>query len=253
MKLSIFLAALFLVLGIPKINSQHSSKNSCRIEYAMVFNSRFDGGKSFNNFNSVLLIEDNVSLFYSRPEKNVKQHDDGLNYDVFSDTTFKVVKNFEKSALLFEDRSFTSKKLVYNDTLHPMQWLLTSEERKIDSLTCFKAVCYFKKRNYVAWYCPSIPIQNGPWKLGGLPGLVVEAYDENKDLYFILSRISFTSENINISEVGSSLSYQDYVSNAKKFLRKIEGNMQASGDNQDCITCEQKSTITLSTWEKIFQ
>ncbi len=57
-------------------------------------------------------------------------------------------------------------------------WELEAETRQIGGLTVHKARARFRGRNYTAWYCPEIPVPVGPWKLHGLPGAILEAYDE---------------------------------------------------------------------------
>lgn len=41
-------------------------------------------------------------------------------------------------------------------------------------------MCYFRGRSYVAWFTMDIPIENGPWKFAGLPGLILKVYDDKK-------------------------------------------------------------------------
>lgn len=49
---------------------------------------------------------------------------------------------------------------------------------------CQLAKTNFKGRTWYAWYAEDIPLPEGPWKLIGLPGLILKAYDENKEYSF---------------------------------------------------------------------
>jgi GLPGLI family protein len=80
-----------------------------------------------------------------------------------------------------------------------INWTITQETKEMMGVQCQKAVCDFKGRTYEAWFCSQLPYNNGPWKLGGLPGLILEAYDTKKEVVF--SFISFenaTGEPISI-------------------------------------------------------
>lgn len=41
-----------------------------------------------------------------------------------------------------------------------------------------RARCAFRGRNYEAWYAPEIAVSAGPWKFGGLPGLILAIKDD---------------------------------------------------------------------------
>lgn len=43
-----------------------------------------------------------------------------------------------------------------------------------------------------------MPFQAGPWKLNRLPGLIVEAYDENKQIYFQFAGIENVKQGHNV-------------------------------------------------------
>lgn len=40
-------------------------------------------------------------------------------------------------------------------------------------------------RNYEVWFAPILPYSTGPWKLSGLPGLMLKAYDTEKQVEFL--------------------------------------------------------------------
>lgn len=52
-----------------------------------------------------------------------------------------------------------------------------------------KATCRFRGRDYEAWYTPEIPRSEGPWKLQGLPGLILKASDNRQHYTFVCTGI----------------------------------------------------------------
>jgi GLPGLI family protein len=70
------------------------------------------------------------------------------------------------------------------DTLPGIAWHIHCETATFGGLHCQKATAHFKGRDYTAWFCPDLPLHVGPWKLNGLPGVIVEAYDVKKEVVF---------------------------------------------------------------------
>lgn len=66
------------------------------------------------------------------------------------------------------------------------QWNITDSIKVSDNLRLQKATTRFGGRNWVAWFSKEIPIPYGPYKFNGLPGLIMELYDNKKDYYFNL-------------------------------------------------------------------
>ncbi|WP_185288882.1 GLPGLI family protein [Chryseobacterium lactis] len=64
------------------------------------------------------------------------------------------------------------------------QWNITDSTKVINNLRLQKAITQFGGRNWVAWFSKEIPIPYGPYKFNGLPGLIIELYDEKKDYCF---------------------------------------------------------------------
>ncbi len=65
-----------------------------------------------------------------------------------------------------------------------IKWKISSDTMSFGALHCQKATTHFKGRDYTAWFCPDLPMQGGPWKLSGLPGLILEAYDTKRQVEF---------------------------------------------------------------------
>ena len=72
----------------------------------------------------------------------------------------------------------------YSENLPVQEWELCDDTITIAEHFCQKATCRFRGRDFVAWFAPDIPISNGPWKFGGLPGLILKVYD-NEKLYVV--------------------------------------------------------------------
>ena len=70
----------------------------------------------------------------------------------------------------------------YTEPWPLMQWTLADEQQTICGYQCQKATCHWRGRDYVAWFTSAIPLKSGPWKFGGLPGLIMKIYD-TKHLY----------------------------------------------------------------------
>jgi GLPGLI family protein len=76
-----------------------------------------------------------------------------------------------------------------------IEWKLEPETKKIGKFKTHKATALFRGRNYTAWYALEIPLPYGPWKLGGLPGLILEAYDTKKKMYLYFKNLEYPTEN----------------------------------------------------------
>ena len=65
----------------------------------------------------------------------------------------------------------------YTEPWPSMHWTLGSEKQTVCGYQCQRATCHWRGRDFVAWFTPQIPLKSGPWKFGGLPGLIMKVYD----------------------------------------------------------------------------
>lgn len=105
----------------------------------------------------------------------------------------------------------------YEEPVTKQEWVITGE--KFDTLDyhCTMATCVYAGREYKAWFTEEIPLSYGPWKLGGLPGLIIKAETTDGDYRFALSGIETVKESKSIT-----LWQRDFVRSNRKKTRKQE-------------------------------
>lgn len=88
---------------------------------------------------------------------------------------------------------------VYSDSVPSLEWSFSAEETDtILDYECRKATTEFAGRNYTAWFTPEIPLPFGPYKFGGLPGLILKIEDAEQQ--FIWEAKGFERTNAPIME-----------------------------------------------------
>ncbi|WP_329905094.1 GLPGLI family protein [Porphyromonas pogonae] len=65
----------------------------------------------------------------------------------------------------------------YSEELPIVKWESVDGSMDVCGYKCAKAVGSYAGRRWTVWYTPDIPLPYGPWKLIGLPGLVLKATD----------------------------------------------------------------------------
>lgn len=91
---------------------------------------------------------------------------------------------FIKENKFFGKEFISLQTYIYEDKVPEIKWKVSKDTSSFSGVACQMATTTYEGKNWTAWFAPSLPFQSGPWKLSGLPGLIIEAYDENKTVYF---------------------------------------------------------------------
>lgn len=73
---------------------------------------------------------------------------------------------------------------LIEEPLPELIWQITKDTATFSGLHCQKALATLDGKNWIAWFAPSLPFQSGPWKLQGLPGLIIAAADQQNSVQF---------------------------------------------------------------------
>ena len=106
------------------------------------------------------------------------------------DQITEAVDNTRKTVWFFEPvvfQNWPEGSLTVDDVLAPgtftyteqprLEWTFGEGEKEVCGYPCQQARTRYGGRDWTVWYTPGIPAAFGPWKLGGLPGLILEAED----------------------------------------------------------------------------
>lgn len=178
-----------LFVGFCQIICAQSFVSKIKVEYKM--STLFTG--NYQDYKATLYANEDVSRFeYAIVDKNQDEDvalitSDNNNYEFnfkVKDTSQNVIFMKKTEGKLYSVVPSKEQKLAIYEELPKIDWKLTTEEKKIGNIACKKATAFFRGRNYIVWYTEAIPVTVGPWKLNGLPGLILEATDKTGEVYF---------------------------------------------------------------------
>lgn len=137
-------------------------------------------------------INPDESIYYAKPyhvQDSIFAATGKLEFGVnkLTDIFRKDLKSQEYESFIME--GFDMYKIKSKEK---QNWKILPQTKTVNNLKQQKAVSSWGGRNWIAWFSPEFPFQEGPYKFGGLPGLIVELKDDKNNFEFRLIR----SENI---------------------------------------------------------
>lgn len=129
-----------------------------------------------------LVIGDSISYFRSILDDGIYEFDD--------DRYYAVLKNYPNQGMLTYKGIIFGELFCYQEQLPTMDWNLLDGDSIVCGYACQKAKVKFRGREWVVWYALDLPYSDGPWKLNGLPGVILKAQDAKGDFLFLAQKIA---------------------------------------------------------------
>lgn len=99
-----------------------------------------------------------------------------------SSIKYTVIKDYSKNNLFFITRIGNYKYKVKDN--RKISWTLLPDKEVINTFNVQKAIAEFGGRQWIAWFSQNLPIQDGPYKFRGLPGMILKIEDTTKSHSF---------------------------------------------------------------------
>lgn len=169
------------------------------IEYDYNYQPNASDSNSVENERMLLLYNTKKSHFISKSKFTLDSIKEYYGNDLQKLLAFKktipknrvkyeIIKNFDNSSnsIYYEKIVLSTYKNTFKNDL---DYKLVTGDSIIAGYNCKKATVELSGRNYTIWYAGEISISDGPYKFKGLPGLVLEAYDDKKHHHFRIAKI----------------------------------------------------------------
>lgn len=152
-----------------------------------------------------------------------------ISFTIYKDRDEKQVYTLDKGA---------ETSVFLNEEIYPQQWTIDSDSCRILNYLCYKATTKFRGREYEVYFAPEIPVNEGPWKLYGLPGLILAA--KTTDGIFSFRAIGIQEVNDKSISIPDGKNYE-----VCKDLKQYHQFVQSKSKTEQFIF-EKSGTITIA-------
>jgi len=167
------------------------------------------------------------------------------DYSKFPDEYLKVDHVANKIEMI---RYIMKKPVVVTDEV-TYKWKITNETKQIQNYNCYKATTTFRGNNFEVWFTPEIPINAGPWKWYGLPGLILEATDKDQSVVFKLEKIEKLTEESPFPSKGiKKINLKEYFAEEKEAFNALMASL-----NQERGTTVTSKTLGRFGLERVYE
>ena len=138
---------------------------------------------------------------------------------IAKESNYRCLKNFGTEKIRVWDSNMGDK-YRYDVDMNDLVWELADSIKDVMGYECQLAYADYHGRRWEAWFAPEIAIQDGPWQLCGLPGLIMEAESVDGDYKYLIKGLQqcneqlkdpYESEDVFISKRKTFLKQKDYT------------------------------------------
>jgi len=216
------LILVILTLAVLTVSAKPNKKDEKRVidklKYTITYRTKSvidttqtdsTGRYNYENDDACLEIGEKISYFYSATRRaymeNFLKSLDGRSVQIQGSNpargnlSMDFYRGYPAGKSTYLDEVLGEKFRITEPLEQPKWDIIADSTKQILNYDCQMARCKFKGRIWTAWFTADIPLDNGPWKLYGLPGLILRAYDAKQQYIFDCVGMKQANEGENIT------------------------------------------------------
>ena len=216
-------------------------------EYAFWDTYTFCCGKNVSQYFSIselqhqkMLADDDPALFilWDKRLADYDEPDPAKRLPASTGNLDEIYRNLEQGKFTTYSTVMGTHYLITENITIPDWTMYEDSTIMVLGMECKKATTNFRGRYWEVWYTEEIPISQGPWKLCGLPGMILKA---NSPKFMLIEAISIKNKNLEPVTFYNYLNYKYAPIDRIEYLKKVhKPGIYPTGGSRKTIEIDDK-------------
>lgn len=189
---------------------------------------------------NIMLANDDPAYFILSNEemKDLNTPEYEKKYPLSTGNNDRIYRNLEQGKISTYSTVFGTHYLITEDITIPDWTIYEDSTLTVLGMECKKATTNFRGRYWEAWYTEEIPISQGPWKLCGLPGMILKA---NCPDFMLIEATAIKNKDLEPVTFYNYLNYKYAPIDRMEYLKKVhKPGIYPSGNSHETIEIDDK-------------
>jgi GLPGLI family protein len=142
---------------------------------------------------------------------------------------------------LFYNEIVGSKEYIYSEQIN-FDWQLSNETKEISGFKCFKATTNYAGRYWEAWYTLEVPLNAGPYKFKGLPGLIIKCQDLKME-YIFEYYSTINKKNVELKKVVNIIPQEDIINTSRINFNILKDKYYSMTEEEHILDLKSRGII----------
>ena len=207
----------------------------------------FRCGKNVSQYFSIselqhqkMLADDDPALFilWDKRLADYDEPDPAKRLPASTGNLDEIYRNLEQGKFTTYSTVVGTHYLITEDVVIPEWTMYEDSTITVLGMECKKATTNFRGRYWEVWYAEELPISQGPWKLCGLPGMILKA---NSPKFMLIEATGIKNKNLEPVTFYNYLNYKYAPIDRIEYLKKVhKPGVYPGGGSCDTIEIDDK-------------